>query len=79
MTLKEKKELVSIIIPTFNRRKDAETCLKSIFNQSYAKKEIIIVDDHSTDDTTIYIRKKSIHYFFYRSILFIIRKINKSL
>ena len=58
MTLKEKKELVSIIIPTFNRRKDAETCLKSIFNQSYAKKEIIIVDDHSTDDTTIYIRKK---------------------
>lgn len=58
MTLKKQKGLVSVIIPTFNRRKDLEICLKSVFKQSYKQNEVIVVDDRSTDDTAIYIRKK---------------------
>lgn len=43
--------LVSIIIPTYNRRMMLEECLDSIFKQSYKRIEILIVNDHSSDDT----------------------------
>jgi len=47
----KKSPLVSIIVPTFNRKFFLEQTLNSIVNQSYKNFEIIIVDNYSTDDT----------------------------
>jgi glycosyltransferase involved in cell wall biosynthesis len=43
--------LVSVVIPTFNRAHIISQCLKSVFDQTYKNFEVIIVDDCSTDDT----------------------------
>lgn len=43
--------LVSVIIPTFNRKEMLREALDCARAQSYANKEIIIVDDGSTDGT----------------------------
>lgn len=50
---------ISIIIPTFNEEKRIETCLSSIFGQSYPheKLEVIVVDDKSTDKTIDIVQK----------------------
>ncbi|MBC8501372.1 MAG: glycosyltransferase family 2 protein [DPANN group archaeon] len=58
MTFKKEKGLVSIIIPTYNRKKDLDRCLRSVFKQSYKNKEVIVVDDCSSDDTNDYIRRR---------------------
>ena len=42
--------LISIIIPTFNRLKNIEACLFSIKSQSDANFETIVVDDNSTEN-----------------------------
>jgi glycosyltransferase involved in cell wall biosynthesis len=43
--------LVSIVIPTFNRRDQVLRALESVSNQSYPHLEAIVVDDASTDGT----------------------------
>ncbi|WP_419887265.1 glycosyltransferase family 2 protein [Neobacillus niacini] len=45
------KNLVSIIITSFNREKYIKDCLESILAQTYRDIEIILVDDCSTDNT----------------------------
>jgi len=44
------KPLVSILVPTRNEEKIAETLL-ALLEQSYAHYEVIVLDDHSEDDT----------------------------
>ena len=44
-------EIVSVIVPVYNREKCIRKCIQSIQNQSYPDLEIIIVDDGSTDKT----------------------------
>jgi glycosyltransferase involved in cell wall biosynthesis len=44
-------ELVSIIIPTFNRSATVLRAIQSVVGQDYPHKQIIVVDDGSTDDT----------------------------
>lgn len=43
--------LVSIIIPCYNAETTIETCLKSCFEQSYPRLEIVVVNNNSTDGT----------------------------
>jgi glycosyltransferase involved in cell wall biosynthesis len=45
------QELVSIIVPTYNRGHLIGETIQSVINQSYTNWELIIVDDGSTDDT----------------------------
>lgn len=45
------KDLISIIVPTYNREKTIKKSIESLIKQTYEMIEIIIVDDGSTDDT----------------------------
>ncbi|MBW0434137.1 glycosyltransferase [Leptospira yasudae] len=45
------KDLVSIIIPTYNRAKDLNRSLRSIRNQTYKNLQVIVVDNSSVDET----------------------------
>ena len=65
-------ELVSIIIPTFNRPKYFQIALESALNQTYKNFEIFITDNSTNDDTEIliqdYLKKFSnIKYFRHKN------------
>jgi GT2 family glycosyltransferase len=50
--------LVSVVIPTYNRKKILDRLLSSILKSTYKKMEIIIIDDASSDGTYEFIQKK---------------------
>lgn len=52
------RPLVSIIMPTYNRRNVIGDAIDSCLTQTYTNIEIVICDDHSTDDTKDYIKKR---------------------
>lgn len=54
----KKESLVSIVIPTHNRRLMAERLILSLLNGSYKNIEIIVVDDCSSDATSDFLRKR---------------------
>ncbi len=47
----EQQELISVIIPSYNRKDRLPACLDSVLGQSYANIEVLVVDDASTDGT----------------------------
>jgi len=50
--------LISIIIPTYNRKNDLESCISSILISEYRNIEIVIVDNASTDGTAELLNEK---------------------
>jgi glycosyltransferase involved in cell wall biosynthesis len=48
--------LISVIIPTFNRRHTLPRAIDSVLGQTHRDLELIVVDDVSTDDTIEYLR-----------------------
>lgn len=46
-----KEEMVSIIMPTYNRARVITRTIKSVIRQTYKNWELLIIDDGSTDDT----------------------------
>ena len=42
--MKEMQDLVSVLVPVYNKQQYLEKCLESLLNQSYSNIEVIIVD-----------------------------------
>lgn len=55
----EARPLVTVIVPTYNRREWIGECLDSVLAQTYPNIEIVVVDDRSTDDTVEWLRGES--------------------
>jgi len=49
--VKDQKELISVVIPTYNREHVIKRCIDSVITQTYCNIEVIVVDDASTDNT----------------------------
>lgn len=52
--------LISVVIPTRNRRAPAERLLDALLAQTYPHREIIVVDDASTDGTAEALRREDV-------------------
>ena len=45
------KDLISVVIPTYNRSEELKRALRSVLSQTYKNFEVIVVDNHSSDGT----------------------------
>lgn len=57
MTISDRSELISVILPVYNGEKTVEASVSSVLGQTYGNIELIIVDDASKDRTAEIIRK----------------------
>lgn len=57
-------ELISVVIPTYNRKAFLKDAIESVLRQKSIEKEIIIIDDGSTDGTYEEIKNYPVKYFF---------------
>jgi glycosyltransferase involved in cell wall biosynthesis len=72
MSLPSNATIISVIIPTYNRKNHLKYSIQSVLNQSLPPHEIIIVDDGSNDGTDAYIKdlqkkQQNIKYFYQKN------------
>ena len=61
------KDLISIVIPTYNREKKLKRAIISILKQSYPNWELIIVDNNSSDKSEELVKSfKNNKIYFYK-------------
>ena len=58
--------IISVVIPTYNRRDLLKRALLSVFAQSLLPAEVIVIDDGSTDGTDLMIAKEFPEVRYYR-------------
>lgn len=59
---------VSVVVPTYNRKKLLEKCLNQLSRQDYPDYEVIVVDDGSTDGTDLMVKQKFPQVVYVRQI-----------
>ena len=47
----DQQALISVVIPSYNRKDKLPACIESVLGQSYRNIEVLVVDDASTDGT----------------------------
>jgi len=52
--------LISVVIPTYNRKEKTLRAINSVLDQDFKNVEIIVVDDGSTDGTAEFLTKKKL-------------------
>ncbi len=50
--------LISVVVPSYNHAHFIDVCLDSVYQQTWARIELIVIDDGSTDDSVARIREK---------------------
>lgn len=63
------EQMISVVIPTYNRSKLLKRAVESVLNQTFKDFELIIVDDNSTDntrETVMDLRKKDSRIKYFR-------------
>lgn len=58
------EEIISVVIPTYNRKNFLKEAVESVLRQNNVKKEVIVIDDGSTDGTSDLIKEYPVKYFF---------------
>lgn len=53
---------VSVVIPTYNRKKYLKRAIKSVLQQSFRNFELIVVDNSSTDGTDILVKSLAVKF-----------------
>ena len=48
---------ISVVVPSYNHARFVERCLRSIFNQTFPPKELLVIDDGSSDNSTALIEQ----------------------
>lgn len=64
------KKLITVVIPTYNRKEKLPECIRSVLGQTYEPIEVLVVDDASTDGTEELFREETdsrLHYVRYNT------------
>ncbi len=66
--IQNKKPIISVIMPSYNRAYCIERALNSLYKQTFKNFELIVIDNNSTDNTSEIVNKykKKIKIFFYK-------------